>query len=33
MDVALKELKVAWPSVEARDFAYELFPTMALPAN
>jgi hypothetical protein len=33
MDVALKELKVALPSVEARDFAYELVPRMALPAN
>jgi thiol-disulfide isomerase/thioredoxin len=33
MDVALKELKVALPSVAAQDFAYELVPTMALPAN
>jgi len=33
MDVALKEIKVALPSVAARDFAYELVPTMALPAN
>jgi hypothetical protein len=33
MDVALKELKVALPSVAARDFANELVPTMALPAN
>jgi thiol-disulfide isomerase/thioredoxin len=33
MDVALKELKVALPSVAAQDFAYELVPMMALPAN
>jgi thiol-disulfide isomerase/thioredoxin len=33
MDAALKELKVALPSVKAQDFAYELVPTMALPAN
>jgi thiol-disulfide isomerase/thioredoxin len=33
MDVALKEIKVTLPSVAAQDFAYELVPTMALPAN
>lgn len=33
MDVALKELRVALPSVAANSFAYEVLPTMALPAN
>ena len=33
MDTALKELKLAVPSVSAQDFAYQLVPAMALPAN
>jgi hypothetical protein len=33
MDPALKELRVALPSVAARNFAYDLVPPMALPAN
>jgi thiol-disulfide isomerase/thioredoxin len=33
MDPALKELRVTLPSVAARDFAYDLVPPMALPAN
>ena len=32
MDTALKELKVTVPSIAARDFAYEMLPTMAIPA-
>jgi thiol-disulfide isomerase/thioredoxin len=33
MDLALKELKLAVPSVPAQDFAYQLVPALALPAN
>ena len=32
METALKELKVTVPSIAARDFAYEMLPTMAIPA-
>lgn len=32
METALKELKVSVPSIAARDFAYEMLPTMAIPA-
>jgi len=33
MTTALQELKVAIPSISARDFAYSVVPKMALPAN
>jgi thiol-disulfide isomerase/thioredoxin len=33
MGKALAELKVSVPSVAARDFAYSMLPTMAIPAN
>jgi len=33
MGRALAELKVSVPSVAARDFAYSMLPTMAIPAN
>jgi thiol-disulfide isomerase/thioredoxin len=33
MDPALKELRVTLPAVAARDFAYDIVPPMALPAN
>jgi thiol-disulfide isomerase/thioredoxin len=33
MGQALAELKVSIPSVAARDFAYSMLPTMAIPAN
>ena len=32
METALKELKVNVPSIAARDFAYKILPTMAIPA-
>jgi len=32
MDTALKELQLKVPSIAARDFAYEILPTMAIPA-
>lgn len=32
MHTALKELSVQTPCIEARDFAYEMLPTMAIPA-
>ena len=32
METALKELKVTAPCIAARDFAYEMLPTMAIPA-
>ena len=32
METALRELKVTVPSIAARDFAYEMLPTMAIPA-
>ena len=33
MGRALAQLKVSVPSVAARDFAYTMLPTMAIPAN
>ena len=33
MGRAIAELKVRVPSVAARDFAYSMLPTMAIPAN